>query len=131
MIGGFAAEALSALPRVNGNPFVFAGARGAAVGYRKVRLVFARACEAAGIPDCRMHDLRRSVATTAAAHGVSVFMLRDLLGHKSATMANRYARRAGSALQAAVDASEARMVAMMRGKGAEVVPLHPGANRPA
>ena len=129
-VGAFALELLATLPRVNGNPFVFSGARGAAIGYRKLRLVFASACEAAGIPDCRLHDIRRSVATTAAAHGVSVFLLRDLLNHKSSAMANRYARRAGSALQEAVDASAERMAGMMAGRAAEVVPLRrPGANR--
>ena len=131
-VGAFALELLAGLPQVNGNPFVFAGARGAAIGYRKLRLVFAAACVAAGIPDCRLHDIRRSVATTAAASGLSVLLLRDLLGHKSVAMANRYARRAGSALQETVDASAARMAAMMGGEAAEVVPLRrPGANRPA
>ena len=131
-VGAFALELLAGLPRVNGNPFVFAGARGAAIGYRKLRLVFASHAEAAGIPDCRLHDIRRSVATTAAASGLSVLLLRDLLNHKSVAMANRYARRAGSALQETVDASAARMAAMMAGEGGEVVPLRrPGANRPA
>ena len=131
-VGAFALELLATLPQVNGNPFVFAGARGAAIGYRKLRLVFASHAEAAGIPDCRLHDIRRSVATTAAASGLSVLLLRDLLNHKSVAMANRYARRAGSALQETVDASAARMAAMMAGEGGEVVPLRrPGANRPA
>ena len=129
-LGAAALAMLADLPRVNGNPFVFAGARGVAIGYRKLRIVFAEACEAASIPDCRLHDLRRSVATTAAASGLSVLLLRDLLGHKSAAMANRYARRAGSALQEAVDASSERMAAMMRGKGGDVIemPRRPGAN---
>ena len=122
-LGAPALALLAELPKVNNNPFVFAGVRGVALGYRKLRIVFAEACAAAGIPDCRLHDLRRSVATTAAANGMSVFLLRDLLGHKSATMANRYARRAGSALQDAVDANAERMAAMMAGKTAEVVPL--------
>ena len=112
------------LPRMNGNPFVFAGARGVALGYRKLRSVFAGACEAAGIEDVRLHDLRRSVATMAAANGLPVLLLRDLLGHKSAVMANRYARRAGSALQVAVDASAERMAALMKGETADVVDLN-------
>ena len=95
-----------------------------ALGYRKLRIVFAEACEAAGVADVRLHDLRRSVATTAASSGLSVFLLRDLLGHKSVAMANRYARRAGSALSEAVDANSDRMAAMMKGKSAEVVDLH-------
>ena len=114
---------LADLPRVAGNPNVFAGARGAAIGYRKFRALFAEAARAAGLEDVRLHDLRRSVATMAAANGVSVLMLRDLLGHKSATMANRYARRAGSALQETVDASAARMAALMEGETAEIVSL--------
>ncbi len=125
-LGAAVLAMLADLPRVNENPYVFAGARGVAIGYRKVRIVFAEACEAAGLADVRLHDLRRSVATTAAAAGLPVFLLRDLLGHKSATMANRYARRAGSALQEAVDASSDRMAAMMAGKGGEVVSIRKG-----
>ena len=131
-LGAPALAMLADLPRVNGNPFAFAGVRGVALGYRKLRIVFAEACERAGLADVRLHDLRRSVATTAAASGLSVLLLRDLLGHKSTAMANRYARRAGSALQEAVDASAERMAAMMKGDGGEVVPLRrPGANRSA
>ena len=122
-LGAAALEVLTDLPHVNGNPFVFAGVRGVALGYRKLRLIFAEACEAAGLEDVRLHDLRRSVATTAAASGLSVLLLRDLLGHRSTTMANRYARRAGSALQEAVDASAERMAGMMAGKGAEVIDM--------
>ena len=36
-IGAPALALLAELPKVNGNPFVFAGARGAAIGYRKLR----------------------------------------------------------------------------------------------
>ena len=47
-VGAFALELLAGLPKVSGNPFVFAGARGAAIGYRKLRQVFASHAEAAG-----------------------------------------------------------------------------------
>lgn len=114
---------LADLRAANGNPFVFAGERRAAVGYKRLRAVFARVCADAGIADCRLHDLRRSVATMAAANGVSVLMLRDLLGHKTTAMASRYARRTGSALQQTVDSSAERMAALMAGKGAEIVRL--------
>ena len=122
-VAGLALQAVANLPRINGNPFVFAGSYGAAVGYKRLAQEFRGACEAAGIENARLHDIRRSVATTAAAHGVSVLMLRDLLGHKTTAMANRYARRAGSALQETQDAVADRMSAMMAGKGAEIVRL--------
>ena len=120
-VGAAALEILASLPRIDRNPYAFAGARQAAIGYRKLRMVFARACKAAGLPDTRLHDLRRSVATAAAAHGLSPFLLRDLLGHRTTAMADRYARRAGSALQAAVEASADRMAAFMDGESGEVV----------
>ncbi len=122
-VAGLALQVLTELHEVNANPFVFAGARGAAVGYRRLAVEFRRACQAAGIEDARLHDLRRSVATTAAANGVSVLMLRDLLGHKTTAMSNRYARRAGSALQETQDAVAERMAAMMGSNGGKVVPL--------
>ena len=43
---------LAGLPRINGNPWVFAGAkRGTAVGYMLTRDVFAKEVKAAGLVD--------------------------------------------------------------------------------
>ena len=122
-VGAFAMEVLAELPSLNRNPFVFAGQGLGALTYGTLRKRFMEACAQAGIDNARLHDIRRSVATSAAADGVSVFMLRDLLNHKTVAMANRYARRAGAALQDAQDATAARMGAMLDGKGADVVPL--------
>ena len=122
-LGAFALELLAGLPRINDNPHVFAGQGTRALSYAMLRRAFHVACEAAGIADARLHDIRRSVATSAAAHGISVFMLRDLLGHKTTAMANRYARRADSALQAAQDANASRMAAILDGTTGDLVPL--------
>ena len=119
-----ALQSIADLPRLNGNPYVFPGARGQAPSEKTTRAFFARVCRKAGIEDARLHDLRRTVATTAAASGLSVVLLRDLLNHKSLAMANRYARQAGSALRVAQDDAADRMSAMMRGETGEVVPLH-------
>lgn len=115
-VGALALALLADLPRVAGNPFVFAGGSTKAITYSTLRRRFGEACEQAGIADTRLHDVRRTVATSAAAHGVSVFMLRDLLNHKTVAMANRYARRAGTALQEAQDTSAGRMMALLDGK---------------
>ena len=109
-------ELVASMPRVNANRHVFAGGvAGAAISYKTVRAVFARAAEAAELTDIRLHDLRRTVATNAAAAGVGVHTLRDLLGHSTLAMSNRYVRRTGGALVAAVEQSSAEMAAMMRG----------------
>ena len=49
--------------------------------YRTARTHFAAAARLAGLTDVRLHDLRRTVMTNAAAAGVT-HVLRDLLGHK-------------------------------------------------
>lgn len=121
-VAAAALQLLANLPHVNRNPFVFAGAGDGALHYATLRRRFKMACGAAGIENCRLHDLRRSVATSAAASGLSVLLLRDLLNHKTVAMANRYARRAGSALQEAQDANAERMAALLEGRqDAEVV----------
>ncbi len=105
---------LARLPRVNGCPWVFAGAkRGSAVGYKLTRDVFAKAVEGAGLADVRLHDLRRSLATRLAGAGVNAYILRDVLGHKSLTMSNRYVRAAGEALAEAVEKGAALTAAAM------------------
>ena len=90
---------LRGLPRVNGCPWVFAGAkRGSAVGYKLTRDVFAEAVASAGLVDVRLHDLCRSLATRLAGAGVNAYILRDVLGHKTLAMSNRYVRAASDAL---------------------------------
>ncbi len=118
LVGAVALETLADLPRMARDNRVFAG-----LTYATLRRHFGVACQRAGIPDARLHDIRRTVATAAAAHGVSVFLLRDLLNHKTVEMANRYARRAGTAVQQAQDAVASHTAALLAGRDGEVVEL--------
>ena len=127
-LAGLALQLVKAMPRRSNNPHVFPWRGRKPLPYHQVHRRFADACEAAGVADVRLHDLRRTVATNAAAAGLSVFLLRDLLNHKTVAMANRYARQAGSALQHAQDEAAERMAGMMAGASGEVVEL-PGVNR--
>ena len=103
-------DLLNRLPRVNGNPYIFAGARrGSAVGYKLTRDMFCKAAANAGIANVRLHDLRRSLATRLAGAGVNAYLLRDVLGHKTLAMSNRYVRAAGDALVDAVEKGAAVM----------------------
>ena len=112
-----ALAALADLPRRT--DWAFEGAR----AYKPVRLAFKRACEAAGIENCRLHDLRRTVATDAAAAGLSALELRALLGWKSIAMPARYVALAGEGVAANRRAVGERMAAMMAGEAGEVIPL--------
>ena len=122
-IGAAALEIVASLPRINRNPFVFAGAYGKALSYKTLHSAFKRTCERAGIADARLHDIRRTMATTAAST-MTLTGLRDLLNHRSTTMAARYARRSDSVLRAAQDDMADRMAATLAGRDAEIVDLN-------
>ena len=64
----------------------------------------------------RLHDLRRTVMTAAAAAGVGTHVLRDLLGHRTAAMADRYVRSVGNPVRDAREQVGTAMAAMMEGK---------------
>ena len=113
---------LKGLPRIVGVSHVFFGRRGPAA-YKHTRAVFAKAIERAGLDDVRLHDLRRTVMTQAAAAGVGTHVLRDLLGHKSAAMADRYIRAVGNPVREAREAVGEAMADMMANGGGKVVPL--------
>ena len=122
-IGAAALDILADLPRLHGNPHCFAGAYGKAVSYKTLHSAFKRACRGAGIADANLHDLRRTMATTAAST-MTLTGLRDLLNHRSTTMAARYARRSDSVLRAAQDDMADRMAAALAGRDAEIVDLN-------
>ena len=125
-IGAAALDILVDVPRINGNPFVFAGAKAAAVSYKTMHKAFGLACERAGIVGAQPHDLRRTLATNAAASGMTLIGLRDLLAHRTTTMAARYARRSDSVLRAAQDDMADKMAAQMAGRVADVRDIRHG-----
>ena len=105
------------------NSWAFSSNGAAPVGYKSARAVFAQAAKRAGLDDVRLHDLRRTVMTTAAAAGVGTHVLRDLLGHKTTAMADRYIRAVGSPVRDAREQVGATIASMMEGKVGEVVPM--------
>lgn len=75
------------LPRVEGAvgrlPYPYAA--------RTLSKWFERARDAAGYPHVRFHDLRHTYASWLAKNGADLTAMRDLLGHSSFAMTNRYA----------------------------------------
>ena len=109
---------LECQPRIN--DFIFTNGR-TAVAYKHVRRVFAIAAKCAKLKDVRLHDLRRTVMTNAAASGIGVHVLRDLLGHKTTAMADRYIRQTGGALVEATERTGSNMAAMLNGGQADKI----------
>lgn len=93
-----ALEVLRATRRVQGNPHVIVGAK---PGAHLVNLKdpWAVIQTAADIEDVRIHDLRHSYASMAAAGGMSLPQIGALLGHNSTQTTARYAHLADDVLQ--------------------------------
>ena len=111
-----ALDVLRALARVNGCPWAFTTTGRAALTYKTVYRHFGEAARAAGLSNARLHDLRRTVMTRAAAAGVGTHVLRDLLGHRTSAMADRYVRSVGSPVADARKAIATAIAADMAGK---------------
>ena len=108
---------LNAMPRINA--FVFTSGRPSPIAYRTVRRHFLAIVAAAGLHDVRLHDLRRTLITAAAAGGESVFVIRGLLGHTTTQIAARYVQEAGLAVREARERAGSAVAEMMGGTGAE------------
>jgi integrase len=58
--------------------------------YTDVKKSFKKACGKVGIEDLRFHDLRHTFATRLLVSGVDIVTVRDLLGHFSVRITQRY-----------------------------------------
>ncbi|WP_269115469.1 tyrosine-type recombinase/integrase [Burkholderia stagnalis] len=72
-----------------GSDWVFASRSGARIS--TLQKGFVAACTRAGIENFRIHDLRHTFASWLVMEGVSLYVVRDLLGHSSISVTERYA----------------------------------------
>ena len=79
--------AILSMPRHPEGAYVFCGKDGIPYNFRKA---FETAVKRAGISDFRWHDLRHTYASHLAMAGVDLNTIRELLGHKSLAMTQRY-----------------------------------------
>jgi integrase len=89
-VDGFLSEILTRQTesKKNGN-YVFCKKDGAR--FTCISKYFRAACKKAGIEDFRFHDLRHTAASLYASGGCDITSLKNLLGHKSLEMTQRYA----------------------------------------
>ena len=111
---------LDTLPRITESCFTNGRT---AIGYKHTAAVFREIAAAAGLEDVRLHDLRRTVATRAAASGLSVLELRALLGWKSTAMPARYVALAGEGIRDHRRRIVDEVAALLEGGEDKVVPL--------
>lgn len=68
------------------------------------------ACDAAGLPDVRFHDLRHSAASYLAMSGASLMDIAAILGHKTLAMVKRYSHLSEQHTTAAIDRMAAKFL---------------------
>ena len=102
MLSKSALDVLATLPRLPGNPYIIAGAvDGQHV--TDLQKPWRRIRKAAGLDDVRIHDLRHTYASLAAAAGHSLPIIGKLLGHTQAQTTARYAHLADAVTRNAAD----------------------------
>ncbi|MCB2191376.1 MAG: site-specific integrase [Deltaproteobacteria bacterium] len=101
-LGGSALELLEGLPKMAGNPYVFPGKAFGSPIY-ELSGTWERIRKVAGLDGVRIHDLRHSWASQAAAAGLSLPFIGAILGHTEPTTTARYSHLANDPLKAAAD----------------------------
>lgn len=112
-LGQQARGLLEALPRPEGNPHLFPGCvDGAPLSVAAIDQAWRRIRLAAGVPDARLHDLRRTLGSWVVQQTGSLALTGALLGHSDPRVtAAHYARFADESRRSALDAHGAAVLA--------------------
>lgn len=115
---------LAAVPRIEGNPYIIAGAKDGAPR-ADLKKPWRAVTKAALLEGVRIHDLRHSFASIGAGASMGLPVIGKLLGHSQAATTHRYAHLDADPLRRAAETIGATIAAAMDGGGSgEVVPLH-------
>ena len=112
---------LARLPRLAGNPYCFAGGRsdhtnkgsGEGAPIKDLMGPWSHIRQRAGLDGVRVHDLRHSFASVAAARGGSLLLIGKLVGHRNAATTARYAHLTADPAQQLNDQTGAAIAAAM------------------
>jgi integrase len=96
--------------------FVFPGARSGTY-FTGIQKPWQRIRLKAGLPDIRIHDLRHCFASTAVAHGESLYLVGAVLGHCTTSTTQRYAHLAMQPILDSANRTSVRLAALMQSAG--------------
>jgi integrase len=104
--------------------YVFTSQTGTKIHARNLLRAFYSARKKAGLEDVRWHDLRHSFATRLVQSGINLYVVKELLGHKTLTMTMRYAHHYPESLRHGVEILDkgAQKGAQSEKKGLEETP---------
>jgi len=96
-------KVLQVLRAENGkSPYLFPNPK-TGIALKSVRTAFKAACRRAEIDGLRFHDLRHTFASRLVRAGVDLITVKELLGHSSVTITERYTHTLQEQKQRAVD----------------------------
>ncbi len=124
-LGAAALAILSSLPRIEGNPFIIAGAKDGAPR-ADLKKPWAAVTRAAGLEGVRLHDLRHSFASVGAGASLGLPIIGKLLGHAQSATTARYAHLDADPMRRAVETIGATIAGAMAGaqnSAGSVLPL--------
>lgn len=114
---------LENIPRLQGNPHIFPGAKEGA-HLVDLKTPWKRIRARSGLEDVRIHDLRHTIASWLVQGGNSLYLVGKILNHKDLRTTERYARFAQDNLRDALESTGKRMTgAAGKSASAEVVPM--------
>ena len=109
VLNGPAPAILQSIPRMEGNPHIFVGAKPGGPltnidrNWRRIR-------EEAGIEDVRLHDLRRTTGSWLSQAGIELNTIKDALRHASLSTTLTYARLGADPARAAMEAHGRKVI---------------------
>ncbi len=108
--------------------FVFTTQASTKIDARNLLRAFYSARKKADLTDVRFHDLRHTFATRLVQAGIDLYVVKELLGHKTITMTMRYAHHYPESLRHGVEVLDglgAQKGAQPKEKGATVLAVTP------
>lgn len=101
-------RALARFPDAGPDEPIFRGAKGGPLRARVFYRAWVRAVEQAGIPHCRVHDLRHAFGTWLVRDGADVTEVQALMGHGQLSTTQQYLDIDEDQLRAAVSRLDGR-----------------------
>ncbi len=109
-----ALEILEEVPRMVGNPYVFASPTKAKAHRLDLFKPWRKIRKRAGCEDLRIHDLRHSVATWLADEGHAAQFIQQALGHQSLQTTMKYIHAASAGPREALEGLGSRLATLSR-----------------
>jgi integrase len=98
---GAVVDLLTNYPHHPGSDLVFANVDGGK--FKGIRGGFKNACKRAGLVDLRGHDMRHTFASQWVMAGGDLYLLKEILGHRSIVMTQRYSHLSPQFTRSAVN----------------------------